>query len=494
MNDIIDFLPDATFAINRNGEVIAWNLAIEEMTGIAAKHMLGRKNYEYSLPFYGIRRPLLIDLVFESDQAIKKKYAFVRKENDYLIAETKIQTPEGRTLYLWGKAGPIWDKKGNVVGAIESILDISVRRQAEEKLQKSEKSSRDLLENSPVGICIVQEARVVYMNSEQKRLLGAVSDFFQFKDLNVDPADSEKFIQFFDSVLSYDLPAYDTQIRFYPFPKAEEPTRFKCVNLRASLIEYREKKAVLINMIDVTETKDLEKAIQLREKMASLGHVAAGLAHEIRNPLSGINLILDIIRENLEDSENAQDSKELINQAQEAANKIESVIKRILDFSRPYEPHLTLENINVPVKEAVKLSQTVLRKSGINIQTDMDERIPKLYIDVQLMEQVLLNLINNAAEAMKNIKDQKIVRISSVREDGDILLKISDSGIGIPAEIRGKIFDPFFTTKSDGSGIGLSLCQKIIDNHGGIIKVSRSKLGGAEFRIKIPIEKRRSCK
>lgn len=250
----------------------------------------------------------------------------------------------------------------------------------------------------------------------------------------------------------------------------------------------------MINMIDVTETKDLEKAIQLREKMASLGYVAAGLAHEIRNPLSGINLILDIIRENLEASENAQDSKELINQAQEAANKIESVIKRILDFSRPYEPHLTLENINVPVKEAVKLSQTVLRKSGINIQTDMDERIPKLYIDVQLMEQVLLNLINNAAEAMKNIKDQKIVRISSVREHGDILLKISDSGIGIPAEIRGKIFDPFFTTKSDGSGIGLSLCQKIIDNHGGIIKVSRSKLGGAEFRIKIPIEKRRSCK
>jgi PAS domain S-box-containing protein len=492
LNDIIDFLPDATFAIDTNGKVIAWNLAIEEMTGIAAKHMVGKKNYEYALPFYGIRMPLLVDLAIRPDEEIEKDYSLLKKEKDILLAESQVSV-KGNNGVISEKARPLYDIKGNIAGAIESIRDITLRKQAEEVLQKSEKSFRDLLENSPVGICIIQDRRVVYMNSEQKRIIGTVPDSFQFKNLNVHPEDSKNFIQFCDSVFSYDVPIDDMQIRFYPFVKNGKPTYLKWVNLRASLTEYHKRRAVLINMIDVTKTKGLEKAIQLREKMASLGHVAAGMAHEIRNPLSGINLLLDIIKESLEPSENAQDIKGLVSQAQEAANKIESVIKRVLDFSRPNEPHLTLENINVPIKEAMELSRTVLRKSGINIQSSLDQNMPKLYIDVQLIEQLILNLINNAAEAMKNKKDQKILKISSAQENKDIVLKISDSGTGIPVEIRDKIFDPFFTTKSDGSGIGLSLCQRIIADHGGTIKVVCSKLGGAEFRIRIPIEKRRFC-
>ena len=138
LSDIIDFLPDATFAINQQRRVIAWNHAIEEMTGIKAPDMLGKGDYEYALPFYGIRRPILIDLVFSSDGEIEKKYLFVRKEGDVLLAEADVLL-KGEGRVLWGKARPLYDSKGNIVGAIESIRDITDRKKLEAQLLQAQK-------------------------------------------------------------------------------------------------------------------------------------------------------------------------------------------------------------------------------------------------------------------------------------------------------------------------------------------------------------------
>lgn len=133
--DIIDFLPDATYAIDRERRVIAWNRAIEEMTGIKAPDMLGKGNYEYALPFYGMRKPVLIDLVFLSDKEIKEKYSHVTKEGEALIAEASVPLRGGNPRALWGIARPLYDSKGNVVGAIESIRDVSERKQMEETVK-----------------------------------------------------------------------------------------------------------------------------------------------------------------------------------------------------------------------------------------------------------------------------------------------------------------------------------------------------------------------
>jgi len=138
LSDIIDFLPDATFAIDLDGKVIAWNRAIEEMTGVKAPDMLGKGDYEYALPFYGLRRPILIDLVFISAEEIEKKYHFIKKKGDVLLAEAEAPV-KGVPHALWGKASPLYNSRGNVVGAIESIRDITVRKRAEEALKKREK-------------------------------------------------------------------------------------------------------------------------------------------------------------------------------------------------------------------------------------------------------------------------------------------------------------------------------------------------------------------
>ncbi|MCG6537370.1 MAG: PAS domain S-box protein, partial [Syntrophales bacterium LBB04] len=118
LSDIIDFLPDATFVIDREGKVIAWNRAIEEITGFRAEDMVGKGDYEYALPFYGIRRPILIDLVFELSEDIEKKYSFVKKRGNVLLAETAVNMKEVACV-LWGITGPLCDSRGNIVGAIE---------------------------------------------------------------------------------------------------------------------------------------------------------------------------------------------------------------------------------------------------------------------------------------------------------------------------------------------------------------------------------------
>jgi len=138
LHDIFDFLPDATFAIDLEGKVIAWNRAIEEMTGVRAKNMLGKGNYEYSLPFYGVRRPILIDLAFKSDEEIEKKYRFVKVEKDVLIVEADVPL-KGEAYVLWGKARPLYDSKGNIVGAIESIRDITENKKLEAQFLQAQK-------------------------------------------------------------------------------------------------------------------------------------------------------------------------------------------------------------------------------------------------------------------------------------------------------------------------------------------------------------------
>jgi len=137
--DIISFLPDATFAINRDGIVITWNKAMEEMTGISAASMIGKGDYEYSLPFYGDRKPMLANLILMPEAEVKGRYTHVQREGDTLVVDTFIPNLPGKFSgrYFWAKASPLYDPQGNVTGAIETIRDITDRREMEARLARS---------------------------------------------------------------------------------------------------------------------------------------------------------------------------------------------------------------------------------------------------------------------------------------------------------------------------------------------------------------------
>jgi len=178
LSDIIDFLPDATLAINRKGNVIAWNRAIEEMTGVKADDMVGKGDFEYALPFYGVRRPILIDLVLKPDKKTARSYYSVfKKEEDQLIVETWVPTLKDKRAFLWAKASPLYDSKGRIVGAIESIRDITERKQAEEMLEKREvelEAKTSELEDLNAALRVLLKQREEDKNELEQKVLSNV--------------------------------------------------------------------------------------------------------------------------------------------------------------------------------------------------------------------------------------------------------------------------------------------------------------------------------
>lgn len=176
--DILNFLPDATFAINTEGIVVAWNRAMEQLTKIPASVMIGKGEYEYSVPFYGERRPVLIDLVLKNDPSARARYPFIKRNGNTLFAEIILpQYHDGRDVQVWFTASPLYDNAGRVIGAIESIRDISDRKQAKDSLQREREFFDTVIDCLPAGFFIADHTgKIVRSNAVMEGLLGTSGD------------------------------------------------------------------------------------------------------------------------------------------------------------------------------------------------------------------------------------------------------------------------------------------------------------------------------
>jgi len=173
MAEIIDFLPDATFVIDLNGRVIAWNRAMEVITGVPAQSMIGKGDYEYALPFYGERKPMLANLIFMPEMEIEKRYDTIEKIGDTLVVDIFIPTFRPGGVYFWAKASPLFDPQGNISGAIETIRDISDRKRAEQEITRSRQSLEEIISFLPDATLVInREGVVITWNRAMEELTG----------------------------------------------------------------------------------------------------------------------------------------------------------------------------------------------------------------------------------------------------------------------------------------------------------------------------------
>jgi len=235
--------------------------------------------------------------------------------------------------------------------------------------------------------------------------------------------------------------------------------------------------------------EDLKKSksyIRRADRLASLGTLTAGLAHEIRNPLVAIKTFIQLLPERLEDEEFRN---KFLNIASGEVDRIALLINELLDFARPSEPKFELEDINSILDGMILLISTEAKKKNIHIEKIYDQNLPLINIDREQMKQVFLNILLNAIEATPNEGKITVKSRSFTKPNGDIYIQIEfkDTGHGIPKEYLEEIFNPFFTTKTTGSGLGLSICNQIVQEHRGYIHVESKLHKGTSFFVNLPL-------
>jgi two-component system NtrC family sensor kinase len=267
--------------------------------------------------------------------------------------------------------------------------------------------------------------------------------------------------------------------------------------LRKSRVELEEWGKTLEQKVEEA-TRELHRAqaeSARSEKLASVGLLAAGIAHELNNPLTGVLTFSHLVRKNLPDgSPDAEDLDLVIRETKRCA----SIIRRLLDFSREKTPEKTFSNVNELIEETVRLIAQSAQVHDIQIFTELDEQLPATWLDENLIKQVIMNMLVNAQHAIEGagritIRSRLLEAKEcpdSIKEPQDTVeISIADTGCGIPAGDLQRIFDPFFTTKGvgKGTGLGLSVSHGTIEAHGGTIEVASTVGKGTEFRIYLPI-------
>jgi len=232
------------------------------------------------------------------------------------------------------------------------------------------------------------------------------------------------------------------------------------------------------------ELKTTQAQLLISEKLASVGKLASGIAHEIGNPLSIISGYLEMISrsKNLEERE-----KDSLARVEEELKRIHQIIRELLDYSRPPSPQIEMLDVNQVVLESLKLIEVQKDSRKVKTNLYLNQRLPPFPASRNQLKQVLLNLLFNALDAMPEGGNLKIKTFSSETDSGEVAIEVIDTGVGIPAENLTKIFDPFFTTKEPGKGVGLglSISLKLIEAMNGKIEVESNPQEGSTFRIKL---------
>lgn len=259
------------------------------------------------------------------------------------------------------------------------------------------------------------------------------------------------------------------------------------VEVSARFINFENQNLILAIARDVSEQHALTDKLVQADKLVLLGQLSAGVAHEIRNPLAAVNLSLQVLKRKFKTEDNEFN---YINNALQGVDRISRIVEVTLNFSKPTLPDIQDINLNSVVTNAIELVSSSIKRKEIVVELKLYENLPKVSADYKQIQQVLINLLTNSCDAIKNrgkIIFKSYIEKSQRRNEGEyVVVSIEDDGQGIPPEDMQKIFNPFFTRKVEGTGLGLPITQRIMHQHNGIIDVESTLGKGTIFYIKLP--------
>jgi two-component system NtrC family sensor kinase len=371
--------------------------------------------------------------------------------------------------------------EGRLVGTVATLRDITDQKRAQETLARSESRYRNLFESASDAIATFDaNGRFTTFNHAAENISGYRRDELvgQWFAPMVPDDELPKALAHFQKALAGETGLFETS-----FLRKDGDVR----TIQVTYSTPQKDEEVLCIIRDVTDQKMLQEQLIQSEKMSAIGQLVSGVAHELNNPLAGISAFAQLL---LTEKRFPPDQRTAAEMIYAEARRASRIVQNLLTFARQHKPERTSTSVNQVLDDTLELRGYELRVRGIEVVRDYEDDIPETMADAHQLQQVFLNLITNAEQAMeKRHRDAQRLMVRTRRAGERIRIEIEDTGPGIPSNLLERIFNPFFTTKPTGSGtgLGLSISLGIVREHDGKIWAENTPTGGARFMIELPL-------
>jgi two-component system NtrC family sensor kinase len=397
--------------------------------------------------------------------------------------EVKLRKKDGSAAVFLDSSRAVWDTAGNIIRYQGTLVDITEKRDMERELAQQEEFRSRLLESFPDLILVVDLAeRYTFVSSRARDLLGYEPKEMLGKKISELQDHSPDLASLYHIIVSGQQ----------AFSSAEFGAKHRDGNWRtmraagSQLVDGEGKiSGVIISVRDITIERKLEQQVVQSERLAAMGAMIGGVAHELNNPLTSILGNSEL----LQDTETNETARKQLAMLQREARRAAEIVQNLTYFSRPPAPGKSRINLVEVVERTLNLHAYSLRKNNITVDFLKEPAVPYALGDPHQLMQVFLNLIVNAEQAIREARDKGTLRIRLGKSEGSVWVSFHDDGPGIPKENLPSIFDPFYTTKRPGrgTGLGLSICKSVMKEHSGSVEAANSPEGGAVFTVTLPV-------
>jgi len=396
--------------------------------------------------------------------------------------EIKLRKKDGEPAIFLDSSRAIWDSSGTMIRYQGTLVDITEKRNMEEQLASQEEFRSRLLESFPDLILVVDlEERYTFVSARSRDLLGRDPGAIVGKKIGEVEDHSLELTSLYRQVASGKeaLASLEYSARL---PDGTRRT------MRASASGLTDTtggvSGVIISVRDITIERKLEQQVVQSERLAAMGAMIGGVAHELNNPLTSILGVSEL----LQDTAASDTARKQLAMLQQQARRAAEIVQNLTYFARPPAPGKSKLNLAEVIERTLNLHAYSLRKNNIAIDFLKENELPYALGDPHQLMQVFLNIVVNAEQAIREVRDKGTLRIRMGRSEDSVWVTFHDDGPGIPKENLPSIFDPFFTTKRPGrgTGLGLSICKSVIREHHGSIEAANASDGGAMFTVTLP--------
>ncbi len=396
--------------------------------------------------------------------------------------EIMLRKKDGSPAVFLESSRAVWDAAGKLIRYQGTLIDVTERRELERQLLQQEEFRRRLLESFPDLILVVDlEERYTFVSSRVRDVLGCQSEDLMSKKISESPAQSPELLALYNDVVAGNRAFGSAE---YGVRRSDGSGR----TMRASASQFSDADSklagVIISIRDITTEKKFEQQVVQSERLAAMGAMIGGVAHELNNPLTSILGVSEL----LQDSQTTDSARKQIGILQQQARRAAEIVHNLTYFATPPTPGKTRVNLEDVVERTLNLHAYSLRKNNITVDFVRQPGLPSVQADPHQLMQVFLNLVMNAEQAIRESRDRGTLRIRLGNNGDSVWASFLDDGPGIPPQVLASIFDPFYTTKRPGrgTGLGLSICKSVMKEHNGTIEAANAPGGGAVFTVTVP--------